>query len=317
MPDLANTFQVVVADVVRDKKVDAVYNRLPLLAFWLSTNQTVKDKMGEYFHVPVQVAAGPSGQWLQTGWEPIQGQRVDNVRTMRFQLSTIATALDFPRRELIHATNQRSPGLGDFISSQVQPTLQQMRDDIAGALFTGVTGLGTFESLDSGVNNTGTYGLLSRATYPALNAAVFPNAGALTITGLMSWMNTINQLGVSVNLLVTTPTLYQALSNLIENKRTLYTTTTSVETDYGKLGFSGILINGTTTVLQDSKCQSGRIYGLYTPVWELCFGAGGDFAVTPFLHSYDQLVWRCFVVCDILFYTTNPRLNFRAEGVTP
>ncbi len=315
MPDLANTFQVVVADVVRAKKVDAVYNRLPLLAFWLASNQTVKDKMGQYFHVPIQVSPGPSGQWLATGWEPIQGQRVDNVRTMRFQLSTIATALDFPRRELIHATNQRSEALGDLIASQVQPALQQMRDDLATAIFQGA-GVSTFESLDTGVNNTGTYGLLSRATYPALNSAVFPNAGALTITALKTWLNAINQLGVSVNLIVTTPTLYQALDNLIENKRTLYTTTNTVETQYGQLGFAGILINGTTTVLQDAKCQSGRVYGLYTPVWELAFGSGGDFAVTPFLHSYDQLVWRSFIVTDVLFYTTNPRLNFRATEVT-
>lgn len=315
MPDLANTFQVVVADQVRAKKADAVYNRTPLLAFWLSTNQRVEDNMGEWFHVPVQVAPGPSGTWM-SNWTVLTGQRVDNVRTMRFQLATIAVALDFPRREIIHALNVRN-GMGNLISNQVQPALQQMRDDIATALFTGVTGYGVLESLESAVNQNNTYGQQSRVTYPALNATVYAGPTTLSISVIKQWINDIGRLGAAPNLQVTTPTLYAAYDNLFENKRTLYTATTTVETDYGKIGFSGLLINGTTTVLQDPKCQNQRVYTLYTPVFSLAFGAGGDFAVTGFLEAYDQLVWRTKIVTDLMFYCVNPRFNSRAEQVTP
>jgi hypothetical protein len=315
MPEFANTLQVIVADQVRDRIADAVYNRLPLLGFWLSTNQNVETNLGEWFHIPVQIAPGQSGRWI-TGGETIPNVRVDNVRSMRFQLGEIAVALDFYRRELLHAANVRR-GLGNLISQQVQTALLQMRQDVSNAIINGVVGYSLIDSLHTAVNNTGTYGQLSRATYPALNAYVNNAASTLTITFIKGLISQVSRQGVNPNLIVTTPELYSAFDALIEDKRTLFTTTNTVDTDYGKIGFSGFLINGTTTVIQDAAVPANNMFALYTPVFTLGFADDGFFAVSEVLESWDQLAYRLKIVCDLQFYCVNPRFNARATNVTP
>lgn len=314
MPQFLNSLEVFAQDKVKENVADAVFNYNPLLAYIMVTNQTILTDMGPLYHCPIEVLEIPDGTWIQ-GLEPVAGITADTTRTATFQIPELAHALDFSRRDLIHS--QKTRNLGTYVGSVVRSALKKQRQQLASVLVTGTLGNQQFDGIDVAVASSGTYGGLDKVVFPNLQSYVDSTTSATSIAFIISQLSQVGRYGVMPDLWLTTPTLYNSIVVIMENKKNLYSVTKEIDTEYGKIGFSGILVNGTTVVLADSAVPANRAYQLTMANWELIFASGGDFVVGQPLQSYNQPGGqRIFVITDPLLVCDNPKMNAKATALT-
>lgn len=237
------------------------------------------------------------------------------------------------------AVNKGDMAVVDLAATEFEQRGNDLKNEFAAQIYGDGTGnsskdlVGLEAIVDDGTT-AGTYGSLSRTTYPNLNATRTAQSGSISLANLASDISAVvqNQANPNKMVIVTTPAVFDILEALF----TPTTVTQFTPTDFRMTENGIVKVGGTVAanqgframtyrgipIVADPQCTSGNIYTLsldhlylyHIPQPGRQVKAG--WAWTGWKEPVDQdvvsgqLLWYGQLCCDA------PRTNARRTGVT-
>lgn len=222
---------------------------------------------------PIKYQKGVSGTSF-AGFDTFSTAASDTRVNLLFVPKFYETNVVLPLDEI--SANQTDERVLDMVKLEIASRAQDMADSI-GTLFMGDgTGnsskdfLGLNAIVDDGTN-AGTFGSLSRTTYPTLKSTVTASGGLLTLAKMSTLYNTITSGTQKPSVGICTPAvfnLYEALLNpqerivkdvgMMKNENKGLNSGTGL---VGGTGFTGLYFKG-FPILADEKSNTGNLYFL-------------------------------------------------------
>lgn len=298
-------------DEVRPVLVDNLFQSNALLAKLYNKGKVVIDG-GEEIRVPFIYDKLP-GDWY-TGLGPFAMTQKEILTSLRFDWKSVYASITLPGMDVFkNATPHRA---FDLVAAQLTTARMTIADKIGTALYNDGTNASQLTGLRLAIATTGTYGKIVRGSDvigTAIQGNVDTTGGAITVPFINSLMGTASRGGAEKpDLLVTTQPLWDAVWARVQPQQR-YPNPGANGT--ANVGFAGIDINGSTLVA-DSHCPSGYLFGLNTDYIEFYVGEGRDFYMRgPFdLQGQDGFTAQIVVYCELAVQA--PGLNFAASGLT-
>lgn len=214
--------------------------------------------------------AGTSFSGFQTFSTAASDTRVNLLFVPKFYETNVALPLD----EI--SANQTDERVLDLAKLEIASRAQDMADSI-GTLFQGDgTGNGSQDFLglnaivDNG-SNVATYGSLSRATYPTLDATVTASGGTLSLAKMSTLYNTITSGTQKPTVGICTPAVFSLYESLVQPQERIVKDVSMMKNEnkglnsgtglIGGTGFTGLFFKG-FPILADEKANAGNLYFL-------------------------------------------------------
>lgn len=293
---------------------------------------------GAQEEVPIKVSLNTFGTSF-SGADILPTTQVNNTVKMTFDAKFFAQPTNLNYTDI--ALNQTQMGVADLMDRQLQSDAVDMMQKVADQLYADGTGnggkdfTGLAAAVDDGVS-VATYGNLSRATYPTIDATVTASGGTLTLAKMYTMWDTLQQDNEIPSVVLTTKqvrSLYERL--LLPNLR--YTDPSKMSVGASKSG----LAFREAVVKADSACPSGLMYFLNEATLKFrglkkwpgakainysmneIEGApssvkpsGMGFFATDAVTPVNQQTYNKFVILAGNMICTNPRYNGVLTGIT-
>jgi hypothetical protein len=315
------------------KLVDTVVTQTEINSMFLKGS---KAWAGAQMEIPVKTSANTNNGSF-SGFATLSTTAVDNTRKMTFDAKFFYQSTVLPITDI--SLNDTVEKVADLMERQVSSDAFDMGVAVATQLYSDGTGNGgqDFTGLAAAVDDgtsVATYGGLSRATFPSLNATVTSSAGTLTLAKMYTLWDTVMQGMQSPSVILTTKngrSLYEQL--LLPNLR--YSDSSSLSVGASKLMFRE------AKVVADAACTTGKMFFLnestfqfyaiknwqggtaikYAP--EAMDGepnpsqvTGLGFYETEWTRPTNQMVLNKFIVLGGNLICKNPRYNGVLTGIT-
>lgn len=280
----AQIFDAYVTNVTQDyilpKITDSVLDSNVLTSKLLSTPKGIF--RGEQFKVPVRVgisnASAAQGGGFR-GTDTFVTTRQDETAQLAFNQKFVYEPYNLILTDL--AANMGQEQVIDIVAQQAEYAMSNLMDNI-GTMFysTNSDSSKGFTGLRHIVSATTTYGGLNRSsTYTVLKPGNTSAAGvdtattALTLAAMRTLSNALDSGAVKTDLIVTTPTIFGLLEDLLTPMQQFniggyaQVTRDGLSKDKGSLGaavgFDALMWNG-VPIVRDEKCPSGHMFFLNT-----------------------------------------------------
>ena len=213
---------------------------------------------------------------------------------------------------LSQAKNRGAYRIFDHVAAMKQTAQMSLSDTVGKQLYTNAADPLAIDGLKSAINDTGTYGGVTRgATGPgaAIKSYVNTTGGPFSFTMVKNAMGRATIGKSKPDLIVTTQTIFDKMWAQSQPSER------NVAEDLREVGFDSIRISS-ADVLVDNNCPDGEIFILNTDFVEFWCMSGNEFRLRgPFdLHLQDSWVAQYILYANLL--VKSPRLCARIENVS-
>jgi hypothetical protein len=293
----------------RPDLVDGVFNSNPFLARLMAKEKVLLDG-GEEIRCNIIYDKLPGG-WY-SGLGPFSTSTKETFTPLRFFWKQVRAEITLPEIDLFK--NMGPHKIFDLLGGKMAVAKMTLADLVGTALYNDGTDIQQPLGLRLATIETGTYGEIARGT-DALGTAVKGNTdatgGAITLPFLNAQMGEASAGGAQKpDLLLTTQTLWDAIWARVQPQQRF----TKGSGEAWDVGTNYIEINGSTLVA-DSHCPTGYVFGVNTDFAEFYVGQGKDFYFRgPFpFPDQDGLTGQLILYCALAI--TAPRMTFNASGL--
>lgn len=230
---------------------------------------------GERMKFPIKWQKGVSGTSF-AGFDTFSTSASDTRVNLEFVPKFYETNVALPLDELsANATEER---VMNMLTLEVQSRAEDMADSIGNLFYLDGTGNGSKDFLGLGAivddgTSVGTYGTLSRSTYPTLDATKTASSGTLSLAKMSTLANAVSSGSIKTTLGLTTEAVYANYEALLQpqeriakdfsimRKKAGGTALNSGEGLIGGTGYTGMYFRN-FPVIADEKCTTGYLYFL-------------------------------------------------------
>jgi len=227
---------------------------------------------GERIKFPVKYAKNITGTSF-AGFDTFSTAATDNRVNLEFVPKFYQMTVALPLDEL--SGNATEEKVLDLAKIEMSSTAQDMADDIGNLFYGAGTGnggkdfLGLEAIVDDGTN-AGTYGTLSRTTYPTLKSTVTASSGTLSLAKMSTLYNAAASGSQTPTLGLCNEIIFALYESLLAPQERISKSVSMMKGDPGRglnsgsgliggTGFTGLFYKG-FPILADEKCTSGVLY---------------------------------------------------------
>jgi len=199
----------------------------------------------------------------------------------------------------------------DILEARTKQAQMSLTEELTLGLFSDGTGNGNKQltGLNAMCASTGTYGGISRTTYPFWQAYVESASAALTLAYMRTAYNTVSLGGKdATDLIVTTQTLFEKYESLLSyvsasNVAGSVMVDVTKSNKMGDAGFQSLLFKG-VPIVWDELCTATNMYFLNSRHMKLVYHNDANFKVSDFVKPEDQdarvaqILWMGNLTCD-------------------
>jgi len=256
-------------DYILPKVVDTILNSNVFATRMLSRAQKYR---GERMKFPVKYSKNTTGTSF-AGFDSFSTAATDNRVNMEFVPKFYQMTVALPLDEL--SSNATEDKVIDLAKLEMASTAQDMADDI-GTLFYGTgTGNGNkdflgLEAIVDDGTNAGTYGVLSRTTFPTLKSTVTASSGTLSLAKMATLYNAATSGSQKPTLGLCSEAIFALYESLLQPQERIAKDVSMMKKGgsmgnelqsglIGGTGFTGLYYKG-FPILADEKATSGVLY---------------------------------------------------------
>ena len=247
------------------KVTDTVLRENPLTAKILASPEKWR---GEQIKKSIKVTKNPNGTSF-TGFQTLPSQAVNTRQYLLFPAKFYEIDVTVPLTDLaVNATDDEA--IVDLAEAEMTSSAEDMADTIGNLFYLDGTGNGNLDfngllNICDDSTNAGTYGGLSRTTYPTLQSTFTSSGGTLSLAKMATLYNTITDGTIMPSMGISDRPTYSLYEQLIEPKNRLYITMAELEKRKdgltGAAGFTGLDYKG-FTIIPDRKATTGVLFFL-------------------------------------------------------
>lgn len=220
---------------------------------------------GNQMSFPIKYRKNSTGTSF-AGFDLLSTSATTNRVKMTFDPAFYQITSSLPLDEISVA---RASGSGESIINLVEVTLtsdvEDMADDLGTIFYADGTGNGGKDPLGLGAivddgTSVPTYGGLSRATYPSIDATVTASGGSLSLAKMATLDNNVSSGNIKADLGFTDEATWALYQQLLQPQERYSKTAADVKAGLvGGTGYSELLYNA-FEILKDEKCTSGTLF---------------------------------------------------------
>jgi len=198
------------------------------------------------------------------GFDTLSTTAVDTRVRLEFFPSFGQIPVSLPLTEL--SKNATEEGVLDLMALEMKSSAQDMADAVGSIFYGDGTGnsnkdfLGLAAIVDDGTVAP-TYGGLSRATYPTLDATKTSSSGTLSLAKMATLYNAITDGSVKPTVGITTKAIFSLYEQLLQPQERIMKDVGMTKGLVNGTGYTGLYYKG-FPILSDNKCTSGNLYFL-------------------------------------------------------
>lgn len=297
--------------ILREEATDVYYLGSPMTWRLWKQNKVVR-RGGLHIESRVVYAPWSTGGSFY-GPEVLNVEPSDNQISLAWDWKEYYTNVTLDQRSLIRADSEYA--VANYVIEQCELAKMDLRDKMAygiwsdGSNYTAFDGL--YEIVDDGSYTT-TYGGLSRASYPFLNAQVDDSTSTLSLAAMNSLWDLSTKGARAPKLTCSTRANLTRFENLIQTQVQYYTPTVSVDQTFASGGFSGGWYRNQPWIVDEHISPTGSegtLFFFNDDYFELTINQNGDFDVHDFQQPTNQFVITSLVYVAGNLICTNPQLQ--------
>jgi hypothetical protein len=259
---------------------------------------------GGFFYGPEVLNVEPSDPEISGAWE----------------WKEVETNVTIDQRSLIRADSEYA--VANYVIEQCEIAKMDLRDKIAYGVWSDGTNFkvfdGMFEIVDNGTIST-TYGGLTRASYPFLNAQVDSTTTVLGLGAMNSLWDLCTKGARAPKLTVSIRANLTRFENLLQAQVQYTQPTAVVDQTFASGGFSGGWYRNQPWMVDEhipSATTEGNLFFLNDDYFELVINENGDFVVHPFQMPTNQFVITSLTYVAGNIICTNPQVQGKFTALT-
>ncbi len=304
--------------ILREEATDVYYLGSPMT--WRLWKQNKVLRRGG-LHIESRVIYAPwstGGSFY--GPEVLNVEPSDNEISMAWDWKEYYTNVTLDQRSLIRADSEYA--VANYVIEQCELAKMDLRDKLAygiwsdGSNYTAFDGL--YEIVDDGSYTT-TYGGLSRASYPFLNAQVDDSTTTLTLAAMNSLWDLATKGARAPKLTCSTRANLTRFENVIQTQVQYTQPTNVVDQTFASGGFSGGWYHNQPWLVDEHinpVGSEGTLFFFNDDYMELTINQNGDFDVHDFQQPTNQFVITSLVYVAGNLICTNPQLQAKFTALT-
>lgn len=295
---------------VRDKYIpvlqDQYYYSTPLTALLMAKSKVTYDS-GKQIDQPVLYGELPSG-WYN-GLDTFDISSVEESTLAKFDWKQFYVNVTIDGTTLLKV--EGSEKVLSIIETKMENASKTFNKQLNESMFVD-GGAKALETLGDGINTTGTYGEINKATNSWWQGNVNSTGGAFSMDMLQTEYGNCSDGQIHPDLILTTQAIYNKIWARVQPvQRGNLDNTPGI----AGIGFTGINFNQATIVV-DNYCPSGHIYLLNSDFWKMIVHSKRDMYWTDKKVPLNQDAYVRQLLWAGALFTVAPRWNGQITNVT-
>lgn len=275
-----NEISAITEKYFHPKLVDNIFTSNTLLSRAKSKGWLQTIDGGEKIIIPVAYATTTAGG-PYSGSESLNTSNNDQITAAEFDLKYYYANITITRANELQ--NSGKARMVDLVKSKVQLAEKTLSDTLGTDLYNVGTTANRLVGLRLGVDSTGTYGGIARATYSWWAAQEDSTTTALSIGTIQSLIGDCTQGSSRPTLITTTQDIFDDLFGLLQPQQR-YTDSKTADAGFQNLLFAGI------PVIVDNHCPASHMFAINEDYIHLLVHKDENFRFEPFVKPINQNV---------------------------